>query len=346
MTHLTIQNMNGTGKVMRRRLSSPRLFSLNDMGDSISNPMDNSDLGLDPKGLDPNYAPWWTQLPLNPGEVTTQRATPAPGEARVAHTAYWKSTPLTPNNDARDLPMSFTGKKMQQLPRQNYPGSFPHTWMPYEDQIPAVGPEMGPQPPGWTPIPGASSLQARAENGGQPVPWVAEDQMTHDISGYASLHDIGRIQVGQRLHHRPGHLHVNEIHRRVLSAMAKHVKATTGPLHGFGQIDPSTGADSSGIVTQAGLETALANDQTSNAAASAVTQQAATAQAQGAQPDTVSQIINFGAKAATVGLQAAGVLPKPKPAVPFSAASATPFIIGGLVILAGGAAIMAARAGK
>jgi hypothetical protein len=349
MTHLTIQNMNGTGKVMRRRLSPPRIFALRDFGDVDSSPMDNSDLGLDPKGLSPNYAPWWTQLPLEPGEVTTQRGTPTPGEARIARSAYWKSSPLTPNNDARDLPVSFTGKPLQQLPRQNYPGSFPHTWMPYEDQIPATGPEMGPQPSGWSPIPGSSQGQAAAENGGQPVPWVAEDQMTHDISGFASLHDIGRIQVGQKVRHRPGHLSTAQIHQKVLMGMAKHAKATSHPnayrVH-MGQIDPSSGADSSGFVTDASLATAIANEPTGNAAASAVTQQAATAQAQGAQPDTVSQIISFGAKAATAGLQAAGKLPAPKPATPFSAAAATPFIIGGLVILAGGAAIMAARAGK
>jgi hypothetical protein len=173
--------------------------------------------------------------------------------------------------------------------------------------------------------------------------------MTHDISGFASLHDIGRIQVGQKVRHRPGHLSASQIHSQVLMGMAKHAKATSHP-HAYrahmGQIDPSSGADSSGFVTDASLAQAIANEPTGNAAASAVTQQAATAQAQGAPPDTVSQIISFGAKAATAGLQAAGKLPPPKTTTPFSAASATPFIIGGLALTAVVAGAMAMKSGK
>jgi hypothetical protein len=341
MTHLSMQNMNGVGRVMKRRISNPPRLSLSDIVPSDANPISTDELGMDPKGLSPNYAPWWVQPPLRPGEVDTQRATPTPGETRDAYSAYRRSSPLTPSNDARDLTNSFTGKPLRQLPRHNYPGSFPHTWIPYEDLQVATGPEMGPTPPGWAPVPSSAQLQARAENGGQPVPWVAEDSMTHDISGFSSLHQIGAVRFG-------GGQSVADIHRRVIRAMAHHHVAKRG-LFGLGQIDPATGADSSGIVTQSGLEQAIASDSTSNAAAGAVTKQAVTAQAQGASPDTISQIINFGAKAATAALTAAGKLPAPKPAqasmLPTGGIS-TPIIIGGLSIAALGAAFLAMKSGK
>src|ERR1700687_419871 len=326
MTHLSIQNMNGVGKIMRRRISPNRHTTLASFGDVDTNPMDESDLGLDPKGLSPNYAPWWRQPPLRPGEVDTQRGTPRAGERAQADSAFWPSSPLTPSNDARDLPNSYTGKPMRNLPRQNYPGSFPHTWIPYEDLKVATGPEMGPTPPGWATVPTSAQVQARAENGGQPVPWVAEDQMTHDISGFSSLHDIGRLRPGWKQTGVKSWLPVHNIHAQVINKMAQYHRASHKGLFGLGQIDPATGADSSGFVTDASLAQAIANDSAGTAAAAAVTTQAAQAQAQGAPPDTVNQIINYGAKAATIGLQAAGVLPKPKPAhAPFSAASSTPF---------------------
>lgn len=334
MTHLSVQNMNGVGYIMRRRISPNRRLTLSALGDVDQNPMDESDLGLDPKGLSPNYAPWWVQPPLRPDEVDTQRGTPTPGETREAHSEYWPANPLTPSNDARDLPNAYTGKPMRNLPRQNYPGDFPHTWIPYEDLKVATGPEMGPTPPGWAPVPSSEQLRARAENGGQPVPWIAEDQMTSDISGFSSLHDIGRLQIGTRGS-------VAAIHQRVLARMAKHHNDSFRGMFGLGQIP--------GLVTDADLQQQLANDAAANAAAGAVTKTAVTAQAQGASPDTISQIISFGAKAATAALQATGKLPAPKPVASASmlpGGSATPYVIGGLTLAAIAAAALAMKSGK
>lgn len=339
MTHLSMQNMNGVGRVMGRRISRPGVMGLSDVVPDMQNPVSEDDLGQDPKGLRPDYGTDWIQPPLRKDEVDTQRGTPPPGQYRRAYSAYRASSPVTPDNDARDLTNSFTGKPLRQLPRRNYPGQFPHTWIPYEELRPAVGPEMGPTPSGWAATPTERDLRARAENGGQPVPWVAEDNMTHDISGFASLHDLGRLRFGNGQS-------TAELHKRVVFAMARHHNARRG-LFGLGQID-SEGRDSSGFVTDASLAQAIANDSAASAAAGAVTKQAVTAQAQGASPSTIDQIINFGAKAATAALQASGKMPKPavQQASMLPGAGATPWVIGGLAVAALGAAAVALKSGK
>lgn len=316
MTHMSLQNMNGVGILMRRRISRNQRLTLSDIVPPDQTPITDDDLGLDPKGLSPNYAPWWTQPPLRPGEVSTQRGTPTPGETRQADSAYWPSSPLTPSNDARDLPESYTGKPLRQLPRHDYPGVFPHTWTPYEDLHTSTGPEMGPTLPGWAPTPTAEDLRKRAVDGGQPVPWVAEDQMTHDISGFASLQDLGRPRW------RGGMSHA-DIHARVVKAMARH--AVRG-MAGLGQIPGM-------VATDAQLEAQIAADAAAGgqtgAAASAVTNQAAAAQAAGATPSVVDSIISGGSKVAVSILQAKGVLPAAKPAsVLPGGASMTPVLIG------------------
>lgn len=193
MTHMSLQNMNGVGTLMRRRIAGPTRLTLNDIVPPDGTPTSEDDLGLDPKGLGPNIAPWWVQPPLRRDEVNTQRGTPTPGETRKAYSADRPAFPLTPSNDARDLPNSYTGQPLRQLPRRNYPGDFPHTWIPYEELKTATGPEMGPTQPGYAPIPSEAQMRQRAFDGGSAVPWVAKDHMTHDISGlrgFASLRDI------------------------------------------------------------------------------------------------------------------------------------------------------------
>jgi hypothetical protein len=343
MTHLNVSHLNGQpGRQVRKFLAPASSFSLSDFGDVDPSPMDENDLGLDPKGLSPNYAPWWTQIPLKPGQVTTQRGTPTPGEARAADSEYWASSPLTPSNDARDLPNSYTGKPLRQHKAENYPGSYPHTWIPYEKMQAATGPEMGPTPPGWAPIPTASAVQASAENGGQPLPWVAEDQMTHDVSGFGSLQEMGGFRIGKR---RIGKLTPDQIHTIVLNRTARHIHAA---ITGMGQIDPNAGIVTSddqlfSDSTPTPASSAAASVPYVNAPAAQVTNTAVQAQAQGATPDQTNAIINAGAAAIKTGLQLAGKLPATKPATPFSAAAATPFIIGGLAIAAAIAAYFAMK---
>jgi hypothetical protein len=130
--------------------------------------------------------------------------------------------------------------------------------------------------------------------------------------------------------------------------MARHHNARRGLL-GLGQIN-QYGQDSAGFVTDASLAQAIANDSSANAAAGAVTKQAAAAQAQGASPSTIDQIINFGAKAATAALQASGKMPKPavqqSSMLPTIGGSSTPWVIGGLAVAALGAAVVAMKSGK
>ncbi len=196
MTHMSLQNMNGVGSLMRRRISPNHRTTLSAFGDAGDTMPD--DLGLDPQGLRPNYGTDWIQPPLKKDEVTTQRGTPTPGETRKAYSADRPSFPMTPSNDARDLTNSFTGRPMSRMARRDFTTQFPHTWMPYEELKAATGPEMGPTPPGWAPIPTAAQLRRRSQETDIPVPWVAEDHMTHDISGlrgFASIHDIPGMVV-------------------------------------------------------------------------------------------------------------------------------------------------------
>jgi hypothetical protein len=317
MTHMSIQNMNGVGTLMRRRISSAGRLTLNDIVPPDGTPTSEDDLGLDPKGLSPNYAPWWVQPRLKSDEVTTQRGTPTPGETRKAYSADHPAFPMTPSNDARDLPNSYTGKPLRQLPRRNYPGDFPHTWIPYEDLQNATGPEMGPTQPGYAPIPSEAQMRARASDGGAPVPWVAEDHMTHDISGFSSLSQLG--QNGW-LRHVMG--------QRVRGRMVAHLK-------GMGDIP--------GMVVDLDAPAPAA-------AVNAVTNQAVTAAAAGASPDTITQIIDFGSKAATLALQASGAIPKPAttsilPAALTSSAATPVIIMGGAAALLG-AVLLAMKGGK
>lgn len=323
MTHLSMQNMNGVGSLMRRRISPNRPATLSSFGEA--NDLMPDDLGLDPKGLRPNYGTDWIQPPLGPDEVTTQRGTPTPGQLRKARSADRPAYPLTPSNDARDLTNSFTGRPMISTPRRDFTIQYPHKWIPYEDLRAATGPERGPTVPGWGTTPTEAQLRARAENGGQPVPWVAEDHMAHDISGFSSLHEV----------HGMGHLSLI-IGRRVRAKIAK-------CLSGMGDIP--------GMVTSWDQ---LFASPTGTAAVNAVTQQATTAAAAGASPSTIEQIIDVGAKAAALALQASGKIQAPPPPQPAqssmipqflrSGSNTTLYVVGGLALA--GAVTVAVMAGR
>jgi hypothetical protein len=312
MTHMSLQNMNGVGTLMRRRISSQPRLTLSDIVPDEQTPTSDDDLGLNPKGLSPNIAPWWVQPPLKSDEVTTQRGTPTPGETRRAHTADRFAQPMTPNMDARDLKNSFTGRWLDQWKRGDFPGQYPHTWTPYEDIQAATGPEMGPSPPAWGIMPTPGALRQGAIDAGGNVPWGTEDHMAHDISGFSSLHDVNGMGALSLI-------------------IGRRVRAKILQLSGLGDVP--------------GMVVSL-DDPAPAAAVKAVTTQATTAAAQGASPSTVEQIIQFGAQAAVVGLQAAGKLPTPPPK-PAAASMLPSFLTSGSntgIYVAGGVALATAVA--
>jgi len=307
--HMTLQNMNGVSRHMAGNLTIRHNdLTIEHMSDIDQQPQSgDDDMQLTPRGLDPKYAPWWIQPPLRPGEITTYRRTPAGGEVSIQQTADREGMPLTPSNDERNLPSSWTGKPLKRLPAQNYPGSYPHGWIPYEQVRAAVGPEMGPRPFGWHPAPEMNSgIDAAA-----PVPYSSEDQMVYDISGFSSLHDVGGLHLGWE----------HQIHRRVLGRMAHHLRRHG--IHGLGDVP--------GLVTESGLEQQLQQDAAAQAAAGAVTRQATTAQAAGASPSVVDQIINYGAQAAAIALKTK--YPPPKTVVvPKQPTPTSTYVYGGVAV--------------
>jgi hypothetical protein len=210
MNALTLQAMNGVGRHLRGLAA--RLTIEIDHGDmrtkfrhelaglgepQTDDPMD-ADFGIN---LSPGFAPWWKQIPppdMPQSAATGARARPARGELFRAKDAYRESMPVTPDNDARDLPSSFTGKPLKQLPHRDYPGSFPHGWMDYGRLYAATGPEQGPTPSGWEPAPMLSREEMRAVDATLPGPWSSPEDMVQDISGFGSLREafIGRPRMG------------------------------------------------------------------------------------------------------------------------------------------------------
>lgn len=144
-----------------------------------------------------NIAPWWRQPALKPGQVTTVRRKMEPGQVYKATDAYRASLPMTPSMDARDLPSSWTSRPLLQFPRRNYPGSFPHKWIPYEKMYAATGPDRPPRPPGWAPIPPYAGEEERAISAALPLPWADEQNMAHDISGFGDLASAMGSGLGQ-----------------------------------------------------------------------------------------------------------------------------------------------------
>lgn len=136
-----------------------------------------------------NVAPWWIQPRLRPGQITTVRRTPEKGEIYKSEQGALPAKAFTPSSDERNLPSAWTGEPLKQYPKRDFPGSFPHTWIPYEDVKPVVGPEMGPTPPGWAPIPLMSEEEERSYAAATPQPWSSPENMAVDVSGFGSLHE-------------------------------------------------------------------------------------------------------------------------------------------------------------
>jgi hypothetical protein len=132
-------------------------------------------------------APWWRRPALRPGETTRTRRTPEGGEERAVPTADRASWPLTPSNDERNVPSAFTGRPLRRLPKQTYPGSYPHGWIPYEDLTGRVDVEAAPMPSGWLPPQRLSEEEARAVQAGFPAPWAPPEAMAYDVSGFGDL---------------------------------------------------------------------------------------------------------------------------------------------------------------
>ena len=200
MNHLTLQGMNGCAGALRG-LSAPLTIEIDheDMRARLRHGL----VGLPPDdlldqdsaaGLARNWAPWWHPMPAARAPVgpVPRQGRPERGEAYIARADRRASRPLTWSSDERNLPSPFTGKPLRRYPVRAYPGSFPHGWIDHADLRPAAGPEdrSMPSPPGWAP-PVAIDEERRAVDAALPGPWVAEEAMANDISGFGfgSLHD-------------------------------------------------------------------------------------------------------------------------------------------------------------
>ena len=192
MNALSMEMLNGQARHMR--VSRPRVVDLSDMGqpDTV-----HDDFGLD---LSVNYAPWWTELPIPKGlprtNPTGARANLEPGQTYRATDSYRPAIPMTPNNDERNLPSSFTQQPIKQLPHQNYPGSYPHGWIPYEELSPQVFPDTPPRPSGWVGAPKLSDEKKRAIDAVHPEPWLPDEFQVYDVSGFGSLQGAMRGMRG------------------------------------------------------------------------------------------------------------------------------------------------------
>jgi hypothetical protein len=155
---------------------------------------DDPDFGIN---LDPNFSPWWKQMP--PPDVvqsasTGAQATPPPGQLRSARTGYRESFPVTPSNDERNLPLP-SGKPLLRLKGQKFTRVYPHTEIDYSELRPQVFPEIGPTPSGWMAPPRYGDEEARAMNAVVGAPAAYPEDMTTDISGFGSLHEAFMGQI-------------------------------------------------------------------------------------------------------------------------------------------------------
>jgi hypothetical protein len=151
---------------------APHLFSLvSRLGDPETEPEDTTQTRI--------------EIGARGGEVTRTRRNVEPGESYISRTGYRKSWPVTPNADERNLPRY--GEPVPILPVQIFPGSFPHGWIPYEKLKVNATAEMGPTPSGWEPPIYVSREQDAALDWSLPGPWVPEEAMTTDISGFSTL---------------------------------------------------------------------------------------------------------------------------------------------------------------
>jgi hypothetical protein len=135
----------------------------------------------------------WIEPTYRPGTTVNTRRSLEPGETFKNRQGFLAPMPMTASNDERDLPSSFTGKPMFSLPKEDYPGSFPHTTIPYEAMKRAVSPEIGMTPSGWMPIQKLANEERRAVAAAMPSPWSSPENMAVDISGLSGFGDDGLI---------------------------------------------------------------------------------------------------------------------------------------------------------
>lgn len=174
MNSLSVQNLNGLGKWFD---PAKETFT--------------KDLMLTSEWeLTPDIAPWWIEPPTSPGDVVKYRRNLEPGELYKASTGYRPSRPLTPSNDERNLPSSWTQQPLRQLPHQKFPGSYPHKRIPYEEVRRALSPESGPQLPGWMPPPRIDVEEERAVAAALPHPWSSPEEGVYDISGFSDFTEL------------------------------------------------------------------------------------------------------------------------------------------------------------
>lgn len=182
MPSLTLESMNGTSRHLRG-LAGPLTIEI-DHGDAKAR------IRHELSGLGQANGNWAypARVPprIGPNEFWTKRRLPEPGETWAADHTY-PSKPMTPQNDERNLPDSETQLPILQLPRRDYPGSYPHGWIDYEDMAAALGPDLPPIPPGWLRPMNAAGEKQRAIDAAMPTPWSSPERMARDISGMGGL---------------------------------------------------------------------------------------------------------------------------------------------------------------
>ena len=122
--------------------------------------------------------------PLDAKPYYATRHRPEPGEIWYS-TKTWPIKPMTLDNDARSMPYQYNINPS--LPIRDFSRQFPHTWIDYEDMYAAVYPDEPPMPSGYAPSEYAHNELKRAIDVAMPTPWLSEDKMTQDISGFGSL---------------------------------------------------------------------------------------------------------------------------------------------------------------
>lgn len=167
MNSVTRESLNGAS------VSFPQITTDERVALNLTDDWDlTGDIGTD--WIEPKYAPGTrirTRKNLEPGDTFTDKE------------GFLRPMPMTEGNDERDLDSSFTGKPYSGLPRQDYPGTFPHTTIPYEDRKVFVSPEIGPTPSGLMPMDKLANEEERAIQAAMPFPAASPEEMARDMSG-------------------------------------------------------------------------------------------------------------------------------------------------------------------
>lgn len=185
MNGLSLQNMNGVSGAMLSNLSAPLTIEI-DHVDLKTRFTHAAGLGQpeNPDYADLDYG--WrfdrTEPPVPRDHYVAFRRRVEKGETYRSDEA-WPPNPLTPSHDERNLP-TVRGTPLRQLPVQDYPGSYPHDWVPYEEMTRAVGPDLPPVPPGWAAPYALDAERSRAVQAAMPSPAAGREHMARDVSGF------------------------------------------------------------------------------------------------------------------------------------------------------------------